>query len=131
MGEQSNERVGSSCYPRGDQPNYRVSALSRVVMESHHFPNQNNLTTVKGMTKACTSIEQCARPLSLSLSPQSQQVSTGKRADRTDRRSRTEHIPSETPATRVFVKRHPTLSVHFRAQNTMLPNNSVLDLWNE
>ena len=34
VGERLNECVGCSCYPRGDQPKYRMPALQQVVMEN-------------------------------------------------------------------------------------------------
>ena len=129
MGEQLNERVGRSRYPRGDQPKYRACAPSTGRHGEHHLPNQRCLAMVKGITKACTGIEQCARPFSFSHSPQSQRVDTSKRADRTSHRSRTEHSHPIRNASHACLRE--TLSVHLRAQNTMLPNNSVFDLWNE
>jgi hypothetical protein len=49
---------------------------------------------------------------------------------RTDR-GRAPKIASETAATPVRVKHDLTRQVHFRVQNTLLPNNSILDSWNE
>ena len=125
-GEQLNERVGCSCYPRGDQPD---GVLLRVVMESTAAKTLSQSESPDHVQRDDKTVHRYRTVCSFLLPRHDERTPASERPAQVI--GQMPNTPSEMPPVLVFVKHDSTRSVHFRVQNTMLPNDSIFDLWNE